>query len=44
VLGDPIDAVARLQLGRALSQAGDVTKARVVDADLSMLWKDAALR
>ena len=41
VLGDPMGAVARLQLGRALTQAGDMTKARVVYADLLALWKDA---
>jgi len=41
VLEDPIGALARLQLGRALTQAGDVTKARMVYADLLTLWKDA---
>ena len=41
VLEDPIGAMTRLQLGRALTQAGDVTKARVVYADLLALWKDA---
>jgi hypothetical protein len=41
VLGDPIGAVARLQLARALTQAGDVTKAKSVYADLLTLWKDA---
>ena len=41
VLGDPMGAVARLQLGRALTQAGEVTKARVVYEDLLTLWKDA---
>ncbi len=41
VLGDPMGALARLQLGRALTQAGDLTKARVVYADLLALWKDA---
>jgi hypothetical protein len=34
-------AVARLQLGRALTQAGDMTKARVAYEDLLALWKDA---
>jgi hypothetical protein len=34
-------AVARLELGRALAQAGDITKARVVYEDLLTLWKDA---
>jgi serine/threonine protein kinase/tetratricopeptide (TPR) repeat protein len=41
VLGDPMGALARLQLGRAFTQAGDVTKARVVYEDLLALWKDA---
>jgi tetratricopeptide (TPR) repeat protein len=41
VLGDPMGALARLQLGRALTQAGNVTKARAVYADLLTLWKDA---
>ena len=41
VLGDPMGALARLQLGRALTQAGDMTKARVVYEDLLALWKDA---
>jgi cytochrome c-type biogenesis protein CcmH/NrfG len=41
VLGDPMGAVARLLLGRALTQAGDITKARVVYEDLLALWKDA---
>ena len=41
VLGDPMGAVARLQLGRALAQAGDTTKARAVYQDLLALWKDA---
>ena len=41
VLEDPMGALARLQLGRALTQAGDMTKARVVYTDLLALWKDA---
>jgi eukaryotic-like serine/threonine-protein kinase len=41
VLGDPIGAVARLQLGRALTQAGDITKARLAYQELLTLWKDA---
>jgi len=41
VLGDPMGAVARLELGRALTQAGDITKARAVYEDLLTLWKDA---
>jgi tetratricopeptide (TPR) repeat protein len=41
VLEDPIGAFARLQLGRALSQAGEITKAKAVYQDLLALWKDA---
>ena len=41
VLADPMGALARLQLGRSLTQAGDVTKARAVYVDLLALWKDA---
>ncbi len=41
VLGDPIGALARLQFARALTQAGDTTKAKVMYADLLALWKDA---
>jgi len=41
VLGDPMGAVARLQLGRALTQAGDVRKAQAAYQDLLALWKDA---
>jgi len=41
VLEDPMGALARLQLGRALTQAGDVTKAKVVYQELLALWKDA---
>jgi eukaryotic-like serine/threonine-protein kinase len=41
VLEDPMGALARLQLGRALAQAGDMTKAKVVYGDLFALWKDA---
>jgi tetratricopeptide (TPR) repeat protein len=41
VLGDPIGAIARLQLGRARAQAGDVAKARLAYQDLLTLWKSA---
>ena len=41
VLADPMGALARLQLGRALTQAGDMTKAKAVYEDLLALWKDA---
>jgi tetratricopeptide (TPR) repeat protein len=41
VLEDPIGALARLQLGRAIALTGDMTKARVVYTDLLALWKDA---
>ena len=41
VLGDPMGALARLQRARALTQAGDTTKARVAYEDLLALWKDA---
>jgi serine/threonine protein kinase/tetratricopeptide (TPR) repeat protein len=41
VLVDPIDALARLQLARALALSGDSVKARGVYDDLFALWKDA---
>jgi eukaryotic-like serine/threonine-protein kinase len=41
VLGDPMGAVARLQLGRALTRAGDVGKAQAAYQDLVAIWKDA---
>ena len=41
VLGDPIDAMARLQRARALALAGDRAKAKAAYADFLMLWKDA---
>jgi serine/threonine protein kinase/tetratricopeptide (TPR) repeat protein len=41
VLVDPIGALTRLQLGRALTQTGDLAKASAVYADLLALWKDA---
>ncbi len=41
VLMDPIGALARLQLGRALSLTGDKTKAKKSYQDFLALWKDA---
>ena len=41
VLGDPIDAIARLQRARALALAGDRGKAKAAYADFLTLWKDA---
>ena len=41
VAGDPIGALARLQLGRALALSGDITKAKAAYQDFLMLWKDA---
>jgi tetratricopeptide (TPR) repeat protein len=41
VLVDPVDAVARLQLGRALVASGDTRKAERVYSELLELWRDA---
>ena len=41
VLVDPMDALARLQLARALAQAGHADAARRAYDDLLALWKDA---
>jgi eukaryotic-like serine/threonine-protein kinase len=41
VLFDPLDALARLQLARALALAGDTAKAKSVYRDLLDLWEDA---
>jgi tetratricopeptide (TPR) repeat protein len=41
VLVDPMDALARLQLARALVLSGDTVKARRAYSDLLTLWKDA---
>jgi tetratricopeptide (TPR) repeat protein len=41
VWSDPVGAVARLQLGRALLLAGDKTKAKSAYQDFLTLWKDA---
>ena len=41
VMEDPIDAVARLQLARALVASGDTARARVAYEDFLTLWKQA---
>ncbi len=41
VLVDPMDAMARLQLARALDLSGDTVKAKSAYSDLLTLWKDA---
>ena len=41
VLVDPMDAMARLQLARALVLSGEAAKARSAYDDLFALWKDA---
>jgi serine/threonine protein kinase/tetratricopeptide (TPR) repeat protein len=41
VLMDPMGALARLQLARALVLAGDTAKAKSAYSDLFTLWKDA---
>ena len=41
VLVDPMDAMARLQLARALALAGDTAKAKSAYHDLFSLWKNA---
>ena len=41
VLVDPMDALARLQLARALALSGDTVKAKSVYNDLLTLWKNA---
>jgi tetratricopeptide (TPR) repeat protein len=41
VLVDPVDAMARLQLARALTLAGDTMKAKSAYSDLLTLWKNA---
>jgi eukaryotic-like serine/threonine-protein kinase len=40
-LVDPMGALARLQLARALARSGDTTKAKSAYGELLMLWKDA---
>jgi eukaryotic-like serine/threonine-protein kinase len=41
VLVDPMDAMARLQLARALALSGNTAKAKSAYSDLFTLWKDA---
>ena len=41
VLVDPMDAMARLQLARALVLSGETAKAKSAYNDLFALWKDA---
>ena len=41
VLVDPMDAMARLQLARALVLSGDIVKAKSAYNDLFTLWKNA---
>jgi hypothetical protein len=41
VLVDPVDAMARLQLARALVLSGDLMKAKSAYNDLLTLWKDS---
>jgi hypothetical protein len=41
VVGDPIGALAHLQLGRAYELSGDQTKAKIAYQDFLTLWKDA---
>jgi serine/threonine protein kinase len=41
VLVDPMDAMARLQLARALALSGDIVKAKSAYSDLLTLWKNA---
>jgi DNA-binding SARP family transcriptional activator len=44
VLVDPVDAMARLQLARALALSGDTVRAKSAYSDLLTLWQDADLR
>jgi hypothetical protein len=39
--GDPIGALARVQLGRAFALSGDTIKAKGAYQDFLTLWKDA---
>ena len=41
VLADPMDALARLQLARALLASGNEAKAKSVYGELFVLWKTA---
>jgi tetratricopeptide (TPR) repeat protein len=44
VLVDPMDAMARLQLSRALALSGDIEKAKSAYKDLLELWEHADLK
>jgi DNA-binding winged helix-turn-helix (wHTH) protein/tetratricopeptide (TPR) repeat protein len=41
VVSDPVQTLARLQLGRAYLQSGDKAKAKIAYQDFLTLWKDA---
>jgi hypothetical protein len=41
MLNDPMGAMARLQLARALAASGDHAKSAAVYKDLLAIWKDA---
>ena len=41
VLADPVGALARLQLGRAIALSGDKTQAKAAYLDFLRLWKGA---
>jgi DNA-binding winged helix-turn-helix (wHTH) protein/tetratricopeptide (TPR) repeat protein len=41
VIGDPVQTLARLQLGRAYLQSGDKARAKIAYQDFLTLWKDA---
>jgi hypothetical protein len=43
VLVDPMDAMARVELARALALSGDTTKSKRAYEDLFTLWRDADL-
>ena len=40
-VGDPVSAMARLQLGRSYVRAGDTAKAKAAYQQFLNLWKDA---
>jgi tetratricopeptide (TPR) repeat protein len=40
-VGDPVSAMARLQLGRSYVRVGDTAKAKLAYRDFLTLWKDA---
>jgi tetratricopeptide (TPR) repeat protein len=41
IAGDPVGALARLQLGRAYANSGDTVKAKAAYQDLLAVWKNA---